>query len=58
MEVANCIFGEERRYVPYIFLNHQRIGGYGELYEMEQQGNLKSASAHINRQPTGGYGIG
>ena len=32
MEVANCIFGEADRYVPYIYYNQERLGSYGELF--------------------------
>ena len=33
MEVANCIYGEDnRRFVPYVYLNQQRLGSYGELH--------------------------
>ena len=33
MEVANCIYGiEERRFVPYVYLNQERLGSYGELH--------------------------
>lgn len=32
MEVANCIYGDDRRFVPFIYLNNERLGGYGELH--------------------------
>ena len=34
MEIANCIFGMNQRYVPYVYLNQQRIGSYGELWKL------------------------
>ena len=42
MEVANCIYGQdERRFVPFVYLNQQRLGSYGELHVMDKQGTLK-----------------
>ena len=41
MEVANCIYGDDRRYVPYVYLNQKRLGGYGELHNMDKEGTLK-----------------
>lgn len=42
MEVANCIYGmDERRFVPFVYLNQERLGSYGELVHMDQQGTLK-----------------
>ena len=41
MEVANCIYGDDRRFVPYVYLNSQRLGSYGELHQMDQAGTLK-----------------
>ena len=33
MEVGNCVYGQTpRRYVPYIYLDGQKLGGYGELF--------------------------
>ena len=42
MEVANCIYGiDERRFVPFVYLNQERLGSYGELHQMDQAGTLK-----------------
>jgi len=41
MEVANCIYGEDRRFVPYVYLNQQRLGSYGELHLLDRDGALK-----------------
>ena len=41
MEIANCIYGKGRRYVPYIYMDKQRVGGYGELYEMHKEGVVR-----------------
>lgn len=42
-EVANCVYGRTpRRYVPFIFLDKQRLGGYQELYQLHQSGQLKA----------------
>lgn len=30
-EIVNCIFGSPEYYVPYIYYDSQRVGGYGEL---------------------------
>jgi hypothetical protein len=43
MEVANCIYGKNRRFVPMVFLNKGKVGGYGELFEMQKAGTLKKA---------------
>ena len=40
MEVANCIYGNKARYVPQIFMNDKKVGGFGELYGMHQNGQL------------------
>lgn len=40
MEVANCIYGDDRRFVPFVYLNQQRLGSYGELHQMDQAGTL------------------
>jgi len=41
MEVANCIYGKERRFVPLVYLNGAKIGGFGELFEMQKAGTIK-----------------
>ena len=33
MEIANCIFGMTQRYVPYVYMNNQRVGSYGKLWD-------------------------
>jgi glutaredoxin len=43
MEVANCIYGKERRFVPLVFLNKAKVGGFGELFEMQKAGTLTKA---------------
>ena len=45
MEVANCIYGEDRRFVPFIYLNNERLGSYGELFNMDKAGTLKPTVA-------------
>jgi len=30
-EVSNCIFGQDQRFVPMIFMDKRKVGGYGEL---------------------------
>jgi len=40
MEIANCVYGRSQRFVPFIFLKGQPIGGYGELMEMHEKGDL------------------
>lgn len=34
MEIGNCLYGNKPRYVPLIFLNGQKVGGYGELMKL------------------------
>ena len=41
MEIANCVYGRSQRFVPFIFLKGQPIGGYGELMQMHERGVLK-----------------
>lgn len=41
MEIANCVYGRSQRFVPFIFLKGQPIGGYGELAQMHEKGTLK-----------------
>ena len=41
MEFANCVYGRSQRFVPFIFLKGQPIGGYGELMHMHENGDLK-----------------
>ena len=47
MEVANCIYGEDRRFVPYIYLNQQRLGSYGELFDLDRSGALKPLAERV-----------
>lgn len=36
MEVANCLYGEDnRRFVPFIYLNQKKLGSYGELHQLD-----------------------
>ncbi len=41
IEIANCVYGKNQRYVPFIFLKNQSVGGYGELVRMHEKGKLK-----------------
>lgn len=41
MEIANCVYGRSQRFVPFIYLKGQPVGGYGELMQMHEQGLLK-----------------
>ena len=41
MEIANCVYGRSQRFVPFIFLKGQPVGGYGELMHMHESGDLK-----------------
>ena len=34
MEISNCVYGKNQRFVPMIYLKGQQIGGYGELLKM------------------------
>ena len=46
MEVANCIYGmDERRFVPFVYLNQERLGSYSELHQMDQVGTLKPSAS-------------
>jgi glutaredoxin len=38
MEFSNCIYGRNQRFVPFIFLRGQSVGGYGELVRMHENG--------------------
>ena len=40
MEVANCIYGDDRRFVPYVYYNKEKVGGYGELFNLDKEGKL------------------
>ena len=42
MEISNCIYGRNQRFVPFIYLKSQPIGGYGELVKLQQSGVLES----------------
>ena len=39
-DIAACVYGYNQRFVPFIYLNGEQIGGYGELREMAQSGRL------------------
>ena len=41
MEIANCIFGMNQRYVPYVYINKRRVGSYGELWDLHQNGEFQ-----------------
>jgi glutaredoxin 3 len=41
IEIANCVYGRSQRFVPFIFLKGQPIGGYGELAQLHERGVLK-----------------
>ena len=40
VEVANCIYGDKRRFVPQIYMNDKHVGGFSELYSMHQKGEI------------------
>ena len=41
MEFGHCIYGAmSRRFVPFIFVEGQAVGSYGELLQAQQQGLL------------------
>ena len=40
MEVANCIYGKNARYVPQIYMNDKKVGGFSELYNLHKNGEL------------------
>lgn len=40
-EIVNCVFGRPEYYVPYIFYEKQRLGGFGELRELHNKGKLE-----------------
>jgi glutaredoxin 3 len=44
MEVANCIYGKSQRFVPMIYMNQSKVGGYGELYQLSKDGQIKSTT--------------
>ena len=50
MEIANCIFGMTQRYVPYIYIQKQRIGSYGELWDKHQNGWLKDLGMRTTKK--------
>ena len=41
MEIANCIFGMNQRYVPYIYMQEKRVGSYGELWDIHQKNKFE-----------------
>ncbi len=34
MELSNCIYGKNQRFVPLIYLKGEHVGGYGELLKL------------------------
>ena len=39
--VSNCLYGRsEQRFVPVIFFNQKKLGGFGELLALEKNGGL------------------
>ena len=51
MEVANCIYGmDERRFVPFVYLNQERLGSYSELHQMDHVGTLKPTAAALEQK--------
>merc|ERR1719253_390765 len=46
MEIANCVYGEERRFVPYIYYDQKRLGSYGELYQLDQEGKVVNSATN------------
>ena len=49
MEIANCIFGKEERYVPFLYLNKKRIGSYGDFYKIHKSGKMKEMGFDMNK---------
>lgn len=47
MEIANCVYGRSQRFVPFIFLKGQPIGGYGELVQKHESGDLKKEFSKV-----------
>ena len=45
VEFANCIYGRNQRFVPFIFLKGKTVGGYGELMQLAQSGTLEKEFA-------------
>ncbi len=41
MEVANCIYGSDKRHVPFVYYNGKKVGTYRQLYEMDQRNEIK-----------------
>ena len=42
-EVGNCVYGSTpRRFVPIVYLDNQKLGGYQELFNLHQGGKLKT----------------
>ena len=37
MDAANCIYGNDRRFVPFIYLNKKPFGTFGDLYALHQK---------------------
>ena len=50
MQVANCIFGKERRFVPYIYLGGKNLGSFAELYDLHQKKEVRKVAGLI--EPT------
>ena len=40
VELANCIFGQGRAFVPVIYMDQKKVGGYGELLDMSKKGDI------------------
>ena len=41
MEVANCLYGTDKRFVPLVYFDKKKIGGYEDLYHVNRKGLLK-----------------
>ena len=43
-EVQNCIYGKGQRFVPMVYINQTKVGGYGELKQMHKDGTLNKTN--------------
>ena len=44
VEIANCIYGQDRRFVPFVYLGGKALGSFGELYKLHQARQVRSAA--------------
>ena len=50
MEISNCVYGRSQRFVPFIYLRGQPVGGYGELMQLHERGVLKQDTSVASEQ--------